>query len=35
VPAQYVKTYLKRGKNDGCDAEAGCEWPARQTKWGL
>lgn len=31
VPAQYVKAYLKRGKNDGRDAEAGCEAMSRPT----
>ena len=25
MPAQYVKPYLKRGKNDAADAEAICE----------
>jgi transposase len=28
---QYVKAYLKRGKNDGRDAEAGCEAMSRPT----
>ena len=30
MPAQYVKPYVKRGKNDAADAEAICEavtWP--------
>ena len=31
VPPQYVKAYLKRGKNDGRDAEAGCEAMSRPT----
>lgn len=31
VPAQYVKAYLKRGKNDARDAEAGCEAMSRPT----
>ena len=31
LPAQYVKAYLKRGKNDERDAEAGCEAMARPT----
>lgn len=31
LPAQYVKAYLKRGKNDGRDAEAGCEAMSRPT----
>jgi transposase len=25
MPAQYVKPYVKRGKNDAADAEAICE----------
>ena len=38
MPAQYVKPYVKRGKNDAADAEAICEavtvrrcalWPSR------
>ena len=29
--AQHVKAYLKRGKNDGRDAEAGCEAMSRPT----
>jgi transposase len=31
VPPQYVKAYLKRGKNDARDAEAGCEAMSRPT----
>lgn len=31
LPAQYVKAYLKRGKNDDRDAEAGCEAMSRPT----
>jgi transposase len=31
VPPQYVKAYLKRSKNDGRDAEAGCEAMSRPT----
>jgi len=31
VAPQYVKAYLKRGKNDGRDAEAGCEAMSRPT----
>ncbi len=31
VPAQYVKAYVKRSKNDGRDAEAGCEAMSRPT----
>jgi transposase len=31
VPPQYVKAYLKRNKNDGRDAEAGCEAMSRPT----
>jgi transposase len=31
LPAQYVKAYLKRNKNDGRDAEAGCEALSRPT----
>ncbi len=31
LPPQYVKAYLKRGKNDGRDAEAGCEAMSRPT----
>jgi transposase len=31
VPAQYVKAYVKRGKNDARDAEAGCEAMSRPT----
>ena len=31
LPAQYVKAYLKRGKNDARDAEAGCEAMSRPT----
>src|SRR6185437_5586791 len=31
IPAQYVKAYLKRGKNDARDAEAGCEAMSRPT----
>jgi transposase len=30
-PPQYVKAYLKRGKNDARDAEAGCEAMSRPT----
>jgi transposase len=30
-PAQYVKAYLKRSKNDARDAEAGCEAMGRPT----
>ena len=29
VPTQYVKPYVKRGKNDGVDAEALCEAMSR------
>ena len=31
VPAQYVKPYVKRGKNDAADAEAICEAVTRPT----
>lgn len=31
LPPQYVKAYVKRGKNDGRDAEAGCEAMSRPT----
>lgn len=31
IAPQYVKAYLKRGKNDGRDAEAGCEAMSRPT----
>ena len=31
MPAQYVKTYVKRGKNDAADAEAICEAVMRPT----
>jgi transposase len=31
LPPQYVKAYLKRGKNDARDAEAGCEAMSRPT----
>jgi transposase len=31
APPQYVKAYLKRNKNDGRDAEAGCEAMSRPT----
>ncbi len=31
MPAQYVKPYLKRGKNDAANAEAICEAVARPT----
>jgi len=31
VPAQYVKPYLKRQKNDAADAEAICEAVTRPT----
>jgi transposase len=31
LPAQYVKPYVKRGKNDAADAEAICEAVARPT----
>jgi transposase len=31
MPAQYVKPYVKRGKNDASDAEAICEAVARPT----
>ena len=31
MPAQYVKPYLKRGKNDAADAEAICEAVTRPT----
>jgi transposase len=31
APPQYVKAYLKRGKNDARDAEAGCEAISRPT----
>jgi transposase len=31
APAQYVKAYVKRGKNDAADAEAGCEAMSRPT----
>jgi len=30
---QHVKRYLKRNKNDGRDAEAGCEAMSRPTMW--
>ena len=30
IPPQYVKAYVKRGKNDAADAEALCEHRARQ-----
>src|SRR3954454_7437812 len=31
MPAQYVKAYVKRNKNDAADAEAICEAVARPT----
>ena len=31
LPAQYVKAYVKRGKNDAADAEALCEAMSRKT----
>jgi transposase len=31
APAQYVKAYVKRNKNDGRDAEGGCEAMSRPT----
>ena len=31
LPAQYVKPYVKRGKNDAADAEAICEAAQRPT----
>jgi transposase len=31
MPAQYVKTYVKRGRNDAADAEAICEAVTRPT----
>lgn len=31
LPAQYVKAYVKRGKNDAADAEAVCEAMSRPT----
>jgi transposase len=31
LPPQYVKPYVKRGKNDSRDAEAGCEAMSRPT----
>jgi transposase len=31
MPAQYVKPYVKRGKNDAADAEAICEAVGRPT----
>ena len=31
LPAQYVKPYVKRGKNDAADAEAICEAVTRPT----
>lgn len=31
IPAQYVKPYVKRGKNDAADAEAVCEAMSRPT----
>jgi len=31
MPAQYVKAYVKRGKNDAADAEALCEAMSRPT----
>lgn len=31
APPQYVKAYVKRGKNDARDAEAGCEAMSRPT----
>lgn len=33
LPAQYVKPYLKRQKNDAADAEAICEAVTRPTMW--
>ena len=30
IPAQYVKPYVKRGKNDAADAEAICEAVTRR-----
>lgn len=30
---QHVKAYLRRGKNDGADAEAGCEALSRPRTW--
>jgi transposase len=32
MPAQYVKAYVKRGKNDAADAEAICEAVTRPTR---
>ncbi len=34
MPAQYVKPYVKRSKNDAADAEAICEAVTRPTKAG-
>src|SRR5262249_27270526 len=31
MPAQYIKAYVKRGKNDAADAEAICEAVTRPT----
>jgi transposase len=31
MPAQYVKAYIKRNKNDAADAEAICEAVSRPT----
>jgi transposase len=31
MPAQYVKAYVKRNKNDAADAEATCETVLRPT----
>jgi transposase len=31
IPPQYIKPYVKRGKNDAIDAEAICEAMSRPT----
>jgi transposase len=33
VAPQHVKAYVRRGKNDGADAEAGCEAMSRPRTW--
>jgi len=33
VAAQHVKAYVRRGKNDAADAEAGCEAMSRPRTW--
>jgi len=33
IAPQHVKAYVRRGKNDGADAEAGCEAMSRPRTW--